>query len=104
MIKEIKLIVSNRLPTDLVARGLTPDQIGKVMQWLGAQTEPVMDRSRIETDLRSLGFSQEEVNGILVSLVKESARPQVGYYLVATLLILFLMLFALAGCFRWMRG
>ena len=104
MIKEIKLIVSNRLPTDLVARGLTPDHIGKVMQWLGAQTEPVMDRSRIETDLRSLGFSQEEVNGILVSLVKESVRPQVGYYLVATLLILFLMLFALAGCFRWMRG
>jgi len=60
MIKEIKLIVSNRLPTDLVARGLTPDQIGKVMQWLGAQTEPVMDRSRIETDLRSLGFHRKK--------------------------------------------
>jgi uncharacterized protein Smg (DUF494 family) len=98
MITKIKLVASSRLPVDLASRGLRPDEIGKIMQWLAAQTEPVIDRAKIESDLRSMGLSQEAVNGTLVSLVKESVRPHVGYYLIVVLLALV----AIGGCLRWM--
>jgi uncharacterized protein Smg (DUF494 family) len=97
-IKKIELIASSRLSGDLAARGLNPDQIGKILQWLAAQTEPVIDRSKIEADLQSMGFSQEEVNGTLVSLVKESVRPHLGYYLI----VILLGLFAIASCLHWL--
>jgi hypothetical protein len=100
MITKIKLVASSRLPVDLASRGLRPDEIGKIMQWLAAQTEPVIDRPKIESDLRSMGLSQEAVNGTLVSLVKESVRPHVGYYLIVVLLALVVI----GGCLRWMLG
>jgi uncharacterized protein Smg (DUF494 family) len=90
MIKKIALIVSDRLPTDLAMRGLSPEQVSKVIHWMSAQTEPVMDREKLETNLQSVGFSPNEVNGILVSIVKESVRPHIRFYL---LLIVVTLLF-----------
>jgi hypothetical protein len=102
MITEIELIVSDRLPIDLAARRLTPDQIARVMQWLSAQTARTMSRSQVEADLRTIGFSQAEVDGIVVSLVKESVRPHLGKYVIVSLLGLMLALFAILALFRWM--
>jgi hypothetical protein len=101
MIREIELIVSDRLPIDLAARGLKPDQIAKIMEWLSAQTRRAMDRSEVEAELRTMGFSQAAVDGIVVSLVKESVRPHLGKYVVVSLLVLMLGLFAILALFRW---
>src|SRR5581483_4496495 len=102
MIREIELIVSDRLPIDLAARGLKPGQIARIMEWLSAQTRRTMDRSEVEADLRTMGFSQGAVDGIVVSLVKESVRPQLGKYVIVSLLVLMLALFAILALFRWM--
>lgn len=102
MIREIELIVSDRLPIDLAARGLKPDQIARIMEWLSAQTRRTMDRSEVEADLRTMGFSQGAVDGIVVSLVKESVRPHLGKYVIVSLLVLMLALFAILALLRWM--
>jgi hypothetical protein len=102
MIKKIEFIVSDRLPIDLAARGLKPDQIARIMEWLSAQTGRTMDRSEVEADLRTMGFSQAAVDGIVVSLVKESVRPHLGKYVIVSLLALMLALFAILALFRWM--
>jgi len=100
MIKKISLTLSDRLPTDLAARGLSPEQISKVMHWMSAQPEPVMDREKLEKNLQSIGFTPDEVDGIVVSIVKESVRPHVRFYLC----LIAMTLLVVAIWFGWGRA